>query len=91
MSVHLGRFVESSCVLPTTQFTYRKGLGTFEALLYMFQTLQSVLVSEQETRIVEIDINVAFDRVIHQRILYLLCSVCIGSSVLSVLTQFLSN
>ena len=28
VSVHLGRFMEGSSVLPTTQFVYRKGLGT---------------------------------------------------------------
>ena len=33
----------------------------------------------------------AFDRVNHQGILYKLCSVGIGGSVLSILTQFLSN
>ena len=33
MSVRLGRFMERSGVLPTTQFDYRKGLGTCDALL----------------------------------------------------------
>ena len=35
VSVHLGRFMECRGVLPTTQFayTYRKGLGTCDALL----------------------------------------------------------
>ena len=33
VSVHLGRFMEHSGVLPTTQFAYRKGLGTCDALL----------------------------------------------------------
>ena len=28
VSVHLGRFMECSGVLPTTQFAYQKGLGT---------------------------------------------------------------
>ena len=39
----------------------------------------------------QIDFSAAFDRVNHQGILYKLCSVGIGSSVLSTLTQFLSN
>ena len=54
-------------------------------------TLQSALVSEQEARIVEIDFSAAFERVNHLGILYKLCSVGIGGSVLSILTQFLSN
>ena len=78
-------------VIPTTQFAYRKGLGTYDALLCMSHTLQSALESEQEARIVQIDFSSAFDRVNHQGILYKLCYVFIGGSVLSILTQFISN
>ena len=42
-------------------------------------------------RIVLIDISAAFDRVNYQGILYKLCSVSIAGSVLSILSQFLSN
>ena len=52
MSVRLGRFMERSDVLPTTQFAYQKGLGTDDALLCVFLTLQSALESGQEARIV---------------------------------------
>ena len=45
----------------------------------------------QEARIVQIDFSAAFDRYNHQGILFKLCSVGVGGSVLSVLTQFLSN
>ena len=38
-SVRLGRFMECKGVLPTTQFAYRKGLGTCDALLCVTQTL----------------------------------------------------
>ena len=44
-----------------------------------------------EARIVQIDFSAAFDRVNLQWILVKLCSLEIGGSVLSVLTQFLSN
>ena len=57
----------------------------------MFRTLQSVLESGQEARIVQIDFSVAFDSVNYLRILYKLSSVGIGGCVLSILTQFLSN
>ena len=89
MSVHLGRFRECSGVLPTTQFAYRKGLGTCDTLLCVLHTLQSALESGQEAWIVHIDLIVALDRVNHQGILYKLCSVGIAGSVLSILTQFL--
>ena len=39
----------------------------------------------------QIDFSAALDRVNHLGILYKLCSVGIGGSVLSILTQFLSN
>ena len=89
--VRLGQFMEHCGVLPPTQFAYRKGLGTCEALLCVSHTLHSALESGKEARIVQIDFSAAFDRVIHQGILYKLSSVGIGGSVLSVLTQFLST
>ena len=97
MSVRLGRFVEHSGVLPTTQFAYRKCLGTCDALLCVSHTQQSALESGQEARIVQIDFSAAFDRVNHLRILYkqppipISFSVGIGGSLLSILRQFLSN
>ena len=57
----------------------------------MSHTLQSALESGQEARIVQVEFGAAFDRVNQQGILYKLCSVGIGCSVLSILTQFLSN
>ena len=58
--------MERSGVLPTTQFVYRKGLGTCDALLCSSDTLQSALEMLQEARIVQIDFSAAFDRVYHQ-------------------------
>ena len=83
--------MEHCGVLPTTQFAYRKGLGTCDSLLCVSHTQQSALESGQEARIVQIDFRAAFDRVNQQGILYKLSSGGIGGSVLSVLTQFLSN
>ena len=62
-----------------------------DAILCVSNTLQSALESGQEARIVQIDFSAPFDRVNHQGILFRLSSVGIGGSVLSVLTQFLSN
>ena len=81
VSVRLGRFMECSGVLPTTQFAYRKSLGTCDMLLCVSHTLQSALQSSQEARIVQIDFSAAFDMVNHQGILYKLCSVVIGCYV----------
>ena len=57
----------------------------------MAHTLQSALDMGQDPRIVQIDFSATFDRVNHQAILFKLCSVGVGGSVLSFLTQFLSN
>ena len=73
-------------MLPTTQFAYRKGLGTCDTLLFVSHTLQSALESGEEARIVQIDFSAAFNNVNHQGILYKLCSVGIGDSVLLILT-----
>ena len=78
-------------MLPTTLFAYWRGLGTCDILLCMSHSLQSTLESGQKARIVQIDFSPAFDRVNHRAVFYELCSVGIGGSVLSVLTQFLSN
>ena len=76
-------------VLRTTQFSYWKGLGTSDAVLCVLRTLRRALESWQDARIVQIDFSTAFDRVNHQGILYKVCSVGIGGSVLSILKQFL--
>ena len=91
VSVRLGRFLEHCGALPTTQFAYGKGLGACDALLCMFHTLQSALGSGQKAWIVQIDFRAAFDMVNHQGILNWLASVGIEGSVLSILSQLLSN
>ena len=91
VSVRLGRFMELTGVLPTTQFAHRKGLATCDALLCVSHTLQSAFDSGQEAMIMQIGFSAAFDRVNHLGLLYKLCSVGIGGSVLSILTPFLSN
>ena len=44
VSVRLGRFMECSGVLPTTQFAYRKGRGTCDALLRSAGTFSKLLL-----------------------------------------------
>ena len=80
------------CFQPPSSFIgWLGGLGTCDALLCVAHTLQSALEIGQEAGILQIDFSAAFDRVNHQGIHYKLCSVGVGGSVLSVLTQFLSN
>ena len=53
-------------MLPTTQFAYRKGLGTCDAQLLVSHKVQSAFESGQEARIVQVDFSAAFDRANHQ-------------------------
>ena len=69
-------------MLLTTRFAYCNGLGSCDALLCVSHTLLSAFESMQEARIMQIDISAAFDTVNLQGILYKLCSVGIGGSVL---------
>ena len=55
----------------------------------MSHTPQSALESGQEARTVQIHLSAAVDMVNHHGILYKLCSVGFGGSVLSIMTRFL--
>ena len=90
MSVRLGRFMQCRGVLPTTSSLIGKVLA-FVKHFFVWYTPYSALGMGLEARIVQIDFSATFDRVNHQGILFKLCSVGVGSSVMSVLTQFLSN
>ena len=61
VSVRLGRFMERSSVLPTTQFAYLNSHCTCDALLFLSHTLQSALESWQEARRVLLDVSAAVD------------------------------
>ena len=60
-----------------------------DGLLSVSRSLQSALESGQEALIVQIYFNAAFDWVNHQGILYKLCSVGVGVSVLFILAKFI--
>ena len=91
VSVHLRLFMERCGALPTTKFAYRKSFSICDAPFCVSHALQSVLESEQEDRILQIDYSAAFEMVNHQGILYKLCTVSIGASMLSILTLNLSQ
>ena len=60
-------------------------MGTCDALLWVSHTLQSALECGQEAYILQIDFSAAFDSVNFLGILYKICSIGIGGSVLSIL------
>ena len=66
-------------------------LALFLINIYVNTLILICYSSGLEARILQIDFSAAYDRVNHQGNLYRLCSVGIGGSVLSILTEFLSN
>ena len=77
--------------LPETQFGFRKGLGTSDALLLLVHELQSALDQNYESRLVSLDFTAAFDTVNHKGLIFKMKSVGIGGRVLNILTDFLTD
>ena len=73
------------CFQPPRLLIGKVWVPTCDALFCVSHTLQSALESGQEARIVQIDFSAAFDKVNNLGI------VGIGGTVLSLLTQFVSN
>ena len=77
--------------MPAAQFAYRKGLGCTDALLTIYHHLQKSLDAGMESYIVQPDFSAAFDRVSHSGLVFKLKSIGLGSSVLSICTEFFSD
>ena len=86
----LNEYIEAENVLPNTQFGYRKGRGTADALLTFTTDVQKALSEGKEVRAVAIDFSAAFDKVNHKGILYNLQSIGVGGKFLDLCQSFLS-
>jgi hypothetical protein len=91
LSRKLASFAEKHRLFPARQFSYRKNFGCVDALLVIAQRAQQALDVGSECRLIQIDFSAAFDRVNHRGLLYKLQCLGIGGSLLSIITQFLSN
>ena len=87
----LSSFVEAEKVLPNTQFGFRKGLGTIDALLTFNTDVQAALNEGMEVRAVAIDFSAAFDKVNHSGIIFQLKNIGVGGKFLELCQSFLSN
>ena len=87
----LGKYLEINGLLPSSQYGFRKGLGTCDALLHVSHIIQQALDCGYESRIVQVDLSSAFDRVNHNSLLFKLQSAGVGGSVLSIIQQFLTD
>ena len=75
-------------MLPPSQFSYHRGLGTFDALLTLFHHLQVALDRGMKGRLVKLDFSAAFDRVSPGGQPYKLRSIGVGQ-FLSIASEFL--
>ena len=87
----LNKFVNLNGILPDSQFGFRKGLGTTDALLALTHDLQSSLDDRVESRVISLDFSSAFDLVNHKALLYKLQLMGLGGPVLNIFKEFLSN
>ena len=60
----LSNFLEGNNLLPPSQFSYRSGLGTCDALLTLPHHLQVALVRGMERRLVQLDFSAALERLV---------------------------
>ena len=77
--------------LPQTQFGFRKGLGTADALLLLTHDLQLSLGRRAESRVVSLDFSSAFDLENHQALLYKMRLVGIGGPLFNYFKDFLTD
>ena len=87
----LYKYVNSKNILPSTQFGFRKDLGTSDALLVLTQDLQRSLDTRAESRVISLDFSSAFDRVNHKALLYKLKLMGIDGPVFNIFKEFLTN
>ena len=91
IALHFGRFLERSVVLSSHQYSYRKGLGTCDALLDIVCASQLELDRGGELVLVQIDFSAAFDRVNHGGLVFKLREAGVGGLILKVFQNFLSS
>ena len=87
----LYKYLEANAYLPSSQYAYRKKLGTCDALLDISSLVQENLDKGFETCIVQIDFSAAFDLVNRRALVYKLKELGIGGNLLNILKDFLHN
>ena len=91
ISLNFGRFLERSGVLSSHQYSYKKSLGTCDALLDILCAGQLELDRGGELALVQIDFSAAFDRVNHGGLVLKLQEAGVGGMILKVIQKFLSS
>ena len=88
IALRFGRFLERSGVLSSHQYSYRKGLGTCDALLDIVCAGQLELDRGGELALIQIDFSAAF-RVYHVGLVFKLREAGVGGLILKMFQNFL--
>ena len=91
IALRFGSYLERSGVLPSHQYSYRKRLGTCDALLDIVCAGQLELDRGGELALVQIDFSAAFDRVNQGCLVFKLREAGAGGLILKVFQNFLSS
>ena len=91
ISLRIGRFLERSGVLSSHKYSYRKSLGTCDAIQDIVCAGQLELDRGGELALVQIDFSAAFDRVNHRGLVLKLREARVGGMILKVFQNFLSS
>lgn len=84
-------FLDTNKLLPSSQFGFRKGLSTYDALICITHDIQVALDAVYEAILMSLDFSSAFDRVNHKALLFKVRSLGIGGRFLQVLSEFLTE
>ena len=87
----LYNYLESNNLLASSNYAYKKQLGTCDALLDLTCYMQDNLDKGFESRLVQIDFSAAFDLVNHKALLFKLQSLGIGGYFLDLIKDFLTD
>ena len=88
---NFNNFLRGNSLLPPSQFSYRKSLGTCGVLLALSHHLQVVLDKGMEGKLLQLDFLATIDRVNHRGQLYKLTSTGVAGQFLSIMSEFPSD
>ena len=91
ISPRLCCFMEHSGLFPSHLYAYRKGMGTWNALLDIVCAVQSELDGRRELLLMQLEFSAAFDRVSHRGLFFKLRDAGIDGPILAFLDDFLSE
>ena len=91
MTGKLSNFLESNTLLPSSQFSYKKDLGTCDALLTLSHTQQCALNRGMNGKLLQLNFSAAFSRVIHRGLVHKLRSIGARGRFLFIISEFLSH